>query len=85
MNIQEKIDYALKANEILTYEERWELQNLMEGMQFDRHFMGAEAMSEHHMKLIAVIGFLQGANRISEDEEEELDMIVNEIESGRKA
>lgn len=83
MNIQEKIDYALKANETLTDAERWELRNLMEGMRFDRHFAEGPAVSEQAMNLTSVIGFLEATNRISEDEAEELDMIVNEIESGR--
>lgn len=83
MNIKDRISEALKANETLTESERMELRNLMEGMWFDRHFAEGPAVSEQDMKLTAVIGFLQMSDRISEDEEEELDMIVNEIESGR--
>jgi hypothetical protein len=82
MIINERVNEALKANETLTDSERYELTNLLQGMAFDIRFeMGPENAQEHAVRITAVIGFLQQTDRISEDEEEELHMIVNEIEA----
>lgn len=84
MDIQDRVDEALKCNETLSESERYELVNLMKGMAFDVRFaQGDEIISDHATRLTAIIGFLQQSERISEDEEEELQMIVNGIEVGR--
>ena len=85
MNISERISDALKANETLTEGERWTLQDTMKALQFDQKFgMGAEFISGAAARLASILSFLQLSDRISEDEEEELLMIVNEIEAGRE-
>ena len=84
MDIAERITEALGDNETLSEDERGELEDLMKAMRFDVKFTkGPAIINEWSIKLTGIIEFLQRSNRINEDEEEELQMIVNEIEDGR--
>jgi len=86
MNISERITEALGDNEVLTDSERAVLEDSMKGMNFDVKFkLGSTIINDWSVKLTGIIEFLQHSDRITEDEEEELQMIVNEIEAGRMA
>ena len=74
---------ALKSNETLTEAEKSELENMTYGMDVDKNLFG-DNIAEEALKIKGIIEFLQQSDRISEDEEEELHMIVNEIEAGRE-
>ena len=73
---------ALKSNETLTEAEKSELENMTYGMDVDKNLFG-DNIAEEALKIKGIIEFLQQSDRISEDEEEELHMIVNDIEARR--